>query len=147
MRVRCIKNKGIDLRPYEYEPILGENAFNRFGVSELAEYEIEIDKEYIVMGIIIFKTYQSYLLDDNGFISTYPCQLFEVLDGKLGPNWHFRAIQKDEDIYPFVQAIVGYSELCFDKKAYENLIVEKEEYAERVYFKRKLELEQELAKQ
>lgn len=145
MKIRCINNTGASLRSYEYEPITNKEVFGRFGVSEMAEYGIEIGKEYLVMGLITFQTYQAYLIDDNGFISACPCQLFEVVDSKVNSNWHFRLIEKDEDIYPFVQAILGYPELCSDKKAYENLIVEMEEDAQRIYFKRKIELENELA--
>jgi hypothetical protein len=145
MKIRCINNTGLSLRSYEYEPITKKEVFGRFGVSEMAEYGIEIGKEYLVMGLITFETYQAYLIDDNGFISACPCQLFEVVDSKVNSNWHFRLIAKDEDIYPFVQAILGYPELFSDKKAYENLIVEMEEYAQRIYFRRKIELEKELA--
>jgi hypothetical protein len=96
------------------------------------------------MGIIIFQTYQAYLIDDNGFISANPCQLFEIVDNKVNPNWFFRLIEKDENIYPFIQSIFGYPELCSDKKAYEKLIVEMEEDTQRIYFNRKIELEKEL---
>lgn len=72
------------------------------------------------MGLITFQTYQAYLIDDNGFISACPCQLFEVVNNKVNSNWHFRLIEKDEDIYPFVQAILGYPELCSDKHVYES---------------------------
>ena len=144
MKIRCINNTGLSLRSYEYEPITNKEVFGRFGVSEMAEYGIEIGKEYLVMGLITFETYQAYLIDDNGVISACPCQLFEVVDSKVNSNWHFRLIEKDEDIYPFVQAVLGYPEFCSDKKAYESLIVEMEEYAQRIYFRRKIELEKEL---
>lgn len=147
MKVRCILNTGEALRPYEYNPITNKNVFGRFGVSENTEYsEIKIGQEYLVMGLIIFSSYQAYLLDDNTFIAAYPCQLFEISDDKVGSKWHFRLIEKEEDIYPFVQAILGYYELCFDKKAYENLIIEKNPEDHRLYFKRKKELEKELIK-
>ena len=83
-------NTGLNLRPYEYEPITNKEVFGRFGVSEMAEYGIEIGKEYLVMGLITFQTYQAYLIDDSGFISACPCQLFEVVDNKVNSNWHFR---------------------------------------------------------
>jgi hypothetical protein len=95
------------------------------------------------MGIIIFDTYQAYLVDDNGFISACPCQLFKVIDDKISANWHFRLIDKEEDIYPYIQAIFGYPELCSDKKAYENLI-EEDVLTQQIYFRRKIELEKEL---
>lgn len=145
MKIRSINNTGLSLRSYEYEPVTNKKVFGRFGVSEMAEYGIEIGKEYLVMGLITFQTYQAYLIDDSGFISACPCQLFEVVDNKVNSNWHFRLIEKDEDIYPFVQAILGYPELCSNKKAYENLIVKMEQETRRIYFRRKMELEKELA--
>jgi hypothetical protein len=120
---------------------LNKDELGRFGATGHTKYGLQIGKEYLVMGVIIFETYQAYLIDDDGFISACPCQLFEVLDGKINSDWDFRLIDKDEEIYPFVQAIFGYPELCSDKKAYENLIVEKEERAERIYYRRKMELE------
>ena len=141
MKVRCVYNTGESLRSYENKT-LQKAELGRFGATGYSEYnELDIGKEYLVMGVIIFETYQAYLIDDSGFISACPCQLFEIVDNKMNSNWHFRLIEKNEDIYPFVQAIMGYPELCSDVKAYENLIVEKEEEAERIYFRRKIELE------
>ena len=144
MKIRCINNTGLSLRPYELEAITKKEVFGRFGVSEMTEYEIEINKEYIVMGLIIFKTYQAYLIDDKEFISTYPCQLFELTDSKLNKDWHYRITGNDEEIYPFVQAIFGYSELCNDKQAYQNLLIEMDADAQQNYFKRKAEFEKEI---
>jgi hypothetical protein len=141
MKVRVLNNTGDTLRMYEYRS-LKKDMLGRFGATANTVYsELKIGEEYLVMGIIIFETYQAYLIDDNGFISACPCQLFEISDDELSSIWHFRLIDKNEDIYPFVQAIIGYPELCSDKKAYENLIVEKEEKAQRTYFRRKIELE------
>ncbi|WP_143309453.1 hypothetical protein [Chitinophaga vietnamensis] len=141
MKVKCIHNTGAALREYEYKS-MEKNMMGRFGATGYSEYnELEIGKEYLVMGIIIFKTYQAYLIDDNGLISACPCQLFEVTDSKVPSNWYFRLIEAEEDIYPFVQSIFGYYELCVDKKSYENLIVEKDEDAMRTYFRRKMALE------
>jgi hypothetical protein len=117
----------------------------RFGATGYSQYnELDIGKEYLVMGIIVFRTYQAYLIDDSGFISACPCQLFEITDNRVNSNWHFRITDKEEETYPFIQAIFGYFELCSDKNAYERLIVEKEEYAKETYFRQKMELENEL---
>lgn len=146
MKVRCVYNTGEALRVYENSP-QKKNEFGQFGSSVNSQFnEITIGKEFLVMGIIVFETYQAYLIDDQGFISACPCRLFEVVDGEINTNWFFRIIDKDEDIYPFVQAIFGYSELCFNKKSYENLIVEKDEESQRIYFRCKIEQEKELAK-
>jgi hypothetical protein len=141
MIIKCLYNTGDALRKYEYKS-LEKEMLGRFGATGYSQYnELNIGKEYLVMGLIIFETHQAYLIDDNGFISVCPCQLFEIIDSKVNSNWHFRQIEKDEDIYPFLQAVFGYYELCFDKKAYENLIVERNEESQRTYFKRKIELE------
>ncbi len=145
MKVRCINNTGEALRLHELKPINRREVFGRFGASANTEYGgLDIGKEYLVMGVIIFESYQAYLIDDNGLISACPCQLFEVIDDKITLNWHFRLVEKEEDIYPFIQAIFGYPELCFDKKTYENLIVDMKEEYQRIYFHRKIELEKEL---
>ena len=140
MKVRCISNSGEALRAFEYS-VLEKNILGRFGATWYTSYGgITIGAEYLVMGIIVFENYQAYLIDDNGFISAPPCQLFEVIDSKISSNWHYRLISKDEEMYPYVQSIFGYSEFCADKKAYKNLIVEKEESYQRIYYNRKIEL-------
>jgi hypothetical protein len=122
---------------------LSKEAFGRFGTTEYTEYgEIEIGKEYLVMGMILLESHLAYLVDSNAMVSACPCQLFEINDSTLSPNWHFRVIGHDESMYPFIQAIWGYYELCFDKNAYEKLIVEQDSAAIRLYFNRKLEFEE-----
>jgi hypothetical protein len=146
MKIRCISKTGKSLRPYEYDLKLKKSVFGRFGASEDTEYnQLDIGKEYLVMGIIVFQTYQAYLIDGDGIISACPCQLFEIIDRKLSPNWYFRSIDNNENIYPFVQSIFGYLELCSDKNAYENLILENNTIYENLYFNRKMEMELELS--
>ena len=141
MRVKCLYNSGKALRDFEYN-FLENEVLGRFGATGFSQYnELTIGKEYLVMGIIIFKTYQSFLVDDNSLVSACPCQLFEVIDGKVAKNWHFRQVEKGEDIYPFIQTIIGYPELVSDKRSYEKLIVEKDEESIIVYFNRKEEFE------
>ena len=103
MKVRCISNSGEALRAFEYS-VLEKNILGRFGATWYTSYGgITIGAEYLVMGIIVFENYQAYLIDDNGFISAPPCQLFEVIDSKISSNWHYRLISKDEEMYPYVQ--------------------------------------------
>lgn len=147
MKVKCLYNTGESLRQYEYKS-LEKHILGRFGTTEYTAFEdggLTIGEEYLVMGIIIFETYQGYLIDYGGLPTVKPCQLFEIIDNTINPKWHFRLIDKDEDIYPFVQSIFGYPELCFDKRAYENLIVEMEEEAQQIYFRRKIELEKKIS--
>lgn len=141
MKVRCLYNTGEYLRPFENKK-LKKDEWGRFGTTGYSEYnELDIGKEYLVMGIIIFESYQAYLIDNIDFISALPCQLFEITNDEICSDWHFRLIGKDENIYPFVQAIMGYDELCSDRNAYENLIVEKDEETRCIYFKQKKMLE------
>ena len=144
MKVKCIYNLGSDLRVYENKPLRPEQ-FGRFGASFYTDYQyLNIGKEYIVMGIITFETYQSYVIDNGEEVLCCPCQLFEVIENKIMPNWKFRLVDKNESIYPFVQSILGYPELCLDKNSYEQLIVENESSFKQIYFTRKKELENEL---
>jgi hypothetical protein len=137
MKIKCVSNLALILNEYEYQNIL-PNQFGRFDVSHKHEYPIEIGKEYLVMGIVIFKEYVSYLIDDS-FVFTAPCYLFETVDASLNTNWQFRCIKKKEKIYPFIQAIFGYEEFCLDVNSYEDLICNKTDESLVVYFKRKFE--------
>ena len=141
MKILCKNNTGKSLESYEYT-FLNEEEFGRFGASPNTQYgEVKVGKQYLVMGMVLFKTYLGYLIDDNGFISVCPCQLFQVIDDKIPSDWYFRVIKNDENIYPFIQAVWGYSEFCFNKNSYEKLIVEKDSDEEYIYFKRKSEFE------
>lgn len=140
MKIRCIANTGKYLRSFEYEPILVDERMGRFGASGRSIYGgMDPGDEFVVMGIFILKDSQQYLFDKNGMISAAPCQLFEVIDPSVNPNWKFRLIEKDEPVYPYTQAIFGYEELVFDKKTWEKL-VEGDREAERIYFQRKKEM-------
>ena len=140
MKIKCLYNTGKALRIYE-DKQLKSYELGRFGATENTQFnEIEIGKEYLVMGMILFKSYAAYLIDD-GIISACPCQLFQIIDDKINADWHFRLVRENEDIYPYIQAIFGYYELCFDEKSYEKLIVDKDDDATNLYFRRKKQVE------
>ena len=142
MKVVCVSNKALDLKPYEYDQTISDGMLGRFGATNHTEYgEITVGREYLFMGIIIFNSYQAYLLDDNGLISACPCQLFKITDSQLNPEWFFRSVETDEEIYPYIQALIGYKDFCKDKNSYEELIIEKNSYASRKYLKQKIEWE------
>ncbi len=140
MRVKCIENKHNILEKYEYQPLM-DGHFGRFDVSNQYEYPIIVGEDYIILGMIMFEKYLAYLTDNNGLIITVPCYLFEVGDPKALPkDWYFRVVGRDENIYPFIQAIWGYEDLCKEKQAYEKLIVKMNEESQRFYFHKKNEL-------
>lgn len=95
------------------------------------------------MGIMLSEGTLDYLIDDNGYVSTYPYPLFEVTDNKLPSSWFFKSLKNTDKNYPYQEAIWGYSELVFDDTHYGKL-VDVDEEALRIYFRRKIELEKEL---
>jgi hypothetical protein len=145
MKVRCIHNTGEALRAYESKE-LSKDELGRFGATGHTEFGLTIGKEYIVMGMLMGEGALDYLVDDGGNISAYPYPLFEVVDSKLPSNWFFRSYKNTDENYPYQETVWGYHELVFDDSHYEKL-VEGEEEAERIYFRRKIELEKELAEQ
>jgi hypothetical protein len=95
-------------------------------------YGIELKKEYIVMGIILYRNsnYLYYLIDTNGRPDWYPNGLFQVVNNSLPSNWFMKIYLKEEALN--IYSLIGFDELC-------NL--ERDENAMRIYFKRKMELE------
>ncbi len=143
MKIRCIYNTGKALRAYEDKP-LSKEELGKFGATEYTLFGLIIGKEYIVMGMIFGEGTLDYLIDDGGYVSSYPYPLFEVIDNRLPVNWFFKSLKNTDENYPFLEAIWGYYELVFDDTHYEKL-VDCDEEAVRMYFKRKIELEKELS--
>jgi hypothetical protein len=111
------------------------------GVPDNFNFGLELDKEYLIMGIMLTEKQLWYMIDEEGAPNFYPYQLFEVTDNSINSNWYFKLYSRDEGGYPFSkEAIWGYHELCFDENHYEQLI-DREPEALRLYFKRKIELE------
>ncbi len=131
MKVKCIFNTGKALLDYERIPL---------GTTDITQYgQLEIGKEYLVMGMIMTDGYLTYLVDDD-VINACPYQFFEITDSQLTPNWYFKALTKQDKNYPNQEAVWGYYELCFNDNHYAQL-VDMEESAMRIYFKRKIETE------
>ena len=113
------------------------------GVPTSFNFGLELDKEYLVTGMVLAKKQLWYLVDEKGKPSFFPHQLFEVVNSSLSTNWYFKLYSEDDGIFPFdKEAMWGYLELCFDKHHYEQLI-DRESEALELYFKRKIELEKE----
>lgn len=144
MKIKCIYNTGKDLVKYQSEPLRSDGQFltdsqNRsLGCSAHTQFGgLEIGKEYLVMGMFIRNGLLWYLIDDGNI---YPYLLFEVTDNKVNQNWYFRSFTKDDDNYVNREIIWGYYELCFEEGHYIQLL-EKEEKAMLLFFKRKIEIE------
>lgn len=144
MIVKCIANTGEYLRQFEPEK-LSKKVFGVFGSSSYTQYGLTLGKEYIVMGMIFFDGHLAYLIDDGGCISADSCPLFEIVDSSVGSNWHFRLQNPTDRNYPYIQVPWGYHEFCYGENSYEDLIVERDEAAMQIYFRRKIGYEKELA--
>lgn len=142
MKIRCIHNTGKALRAYESAPLRADK-LGRFGATGQTEFGLTIDKEYMVMGMILGEGTLDYIIDDGGYVSACPYPLFEVVSNKLPSSWFFKAFKNTDSNYPYQEAIWGYYELISDNTHYEKL-VEVDEEAMRIYFRRKIELEKEL---
>ncbi|MDR1199196.1 MAG: hypothetical protein LBK94_09355 [Prevotellaceae bacterium] len=145
MKIKCLSNTGAALRVYENKSFKN-NELGRFGSTGYTEFGLPIGKEYLVMGIIFGEGTLDYLIDDGGYISAYPYPLFEVIDNKLPSSWFFKSLKNTDANYPYQEAVLGYYELVFDNTHYEKLI-DVEENACRIYFRRKIELEEKLKEQ
>lgn len=143
MKVRCIYNTGEAIRVYENKP-LSNDELGKLGATGHTEFGLIIGKEYIVMGMILGEGTLDYLIDDSGYVSAYPYPLFEVIDNKLPSSWFFKSLKNTDENYPYQEAIWGYYELVSDDTHYEKL-VDVDDEALRIYFRRKIELEKELA--
>ena len=114
------------------------------GIPDNFDYGLEIGKEYLVTGILTFKQSDDlyYLVDENGRPSWFPYQIFETVNNELPRNW-FVKVNLGND-YVDYKNLIGFNELCNDEDFF-NQLLEREETAMQIYFRRKIELEKELS--
>ena len=107
------------------------------------DYGLEIGKEYLVMGMLTFKKSNNlyFLIDENGRPSWFPFQIFDILNNELPDNWFVKVNINNEYVDYF--NLIGFAELC-NKEDFFNQLLERDEEVMRVYFRRKIELENSL---
>lgn len=126
MKVKCIYNTGI---AYEGDKMPD-------GFMPTSKFYVEIGEEYFVMGLSLWQRQLSYLIDVDGKPGWYPKQLFEISDHEIF-HFYFRTYTKEES--PYLEALWGYFELCFEEGYYDKLL-DRDERAMEIYFHRKNEL-------
>ena len=138
MKAICKKTTSKDFDLKEVTTIYSNDFDYSFG-----GYGLEIDKEYIIMGLLVYQDTKCiyYLTDVNGKPDWFPYLLFEVTDNSIPKHWFVKIYVKNDDSY--IYSICGFNELCNDIGFYDKLL-ERDETALRIYFKRKIELENEL---
>ena len=115
------------------------------GAPNSFNFGLELEKEYLVMGMVLAEKQLWFLVDEKSRPSFFPYQLFEITDTSISANWYFKLYSEDDGIFPFdKEAMWGYYDLCFDENHYEQ-IVDREPEALELYFKRKTEIENSLA--
>jgi hypothetical protein len=138
MRVLCNKttSEGFDLK--EVNTVKSNDFDYTFGGKG-----IELNKEYIVMGLAIFQSSKCvyYLIDVYSKPVWFPSLLFNTIDNKIPDHWFLNIYKKNEN--PNIYLLLGFDELCNNENFYD-LLIEREEVAMRIYFKRKIELEREM---
>ncbi len=108
-----------------------------FGFNPVSQTNLILDKEYLVMGIYLFKQHIYYLVDENSKPYWFPCILFEISDSCISPNWHFM-ISNAENAQ--IESIQGYYELCH-VDGYNDRLMERYEEEMRTYFKQKMAID------
>jgi len=111
--------------------------------SRTTQYPVRVGSEYIVMGMMIYKNFNClyYLVsDNNGLPYWIPCELFEISDNTLSPNWFVKVFDK-KDVSTNFFYLSGFSELCNDDDYNDDLVL-REGDASEIYDKRKAEVEE-----
>ena len=108
------------------------------------DYGLSVGQDYLVMGMVLYKdsNHIYYLLDTDSKPNWFPYSIFEIIENSLPCNW-FSKPAEGENIN-FMKFLWGFEELCNDKNYYHDLI-QRHEKALRIYFKRKIELENMMA--
>lgn len=134
MKVLCIKttSNGFDLK--EVDTVFSENFDYSFG-----GYGLELDKQYLVMGIVMYQSSNCiyYLIDVNSSIQLFPYLLFEITDNSFPKEWFVLIKNSIEDLN--FKIITGFYELCTNDFLYN--LLNGDVGNEYVYFKRKIEME------
>ena len=107
------------------------------GFNPVSQTNLILDKEYLVMGIYLFKQHIYYLVDENSKPYWFPCILFEISDSRINADWHIKITNTDNSLESFQ----GYFELCY-VEGYNNRLMERDEEEMRTYFKQKIATEE-----
>ena len=94
-----------------------------------------IGEKYLVTSIIYQDNLISFLIDHHGYPFFYPSIIFEIEDPEIPEGWIFN----NNPGHNRIEIIMGYKEICNGQEYFEDLI-NLEQYAIEVYFKRKKEI-------
>lgn len=112
----------------------------KLGYSSETDFHLEIETTYIVYGVTMWKSVLHFLVipAKASLPNWYPAGVFEVVDGRIPPGWHF--IHFEEDNPDERKFLLGYKELTQDATHYVGLI-ERDINAIRVFNMRREEIQ------
>jgi hypothetical protein len=119
MKVKYLFNTG---------KVLPKDVYKENKYDEASEFQVTVNKEYIVYGITTIKKYNWFLICDDTYDGTYiyyplylPCQLFTIIDGKISKYW---LIKEGVDEYDHGERIIkfGFQELIEEEYFFGNLV-------------------------
>lgn len=130
MKVRCVANRGSVL-PADFSPI---------GYFMESEFDILIDRSYVVYGMCLRRHVLAYLIDPEGTgrPNWYPVNLFEIEDNRTPSLWRFSFTPENQS--HGVPAIWGYEELVNSTEHFDGL-VERDALAISVFARRREEID------
>lgn len=130
MRILCTANNADSLSEKHFEG----------GYTSSSAFDLEVGKEYVVYGIILWKDLLSYLVMGEGmFPHWYPSELFRVTRSELPQGWYFVRFNEDEGFE--VNAIWGYKELV-DKEDHFDDLSNLEKSAIDIFVERKKQIDE-----
>jgi hypothetical protein len=141
MKVKCITNKG-DVLPLELFD-------NKSGYSARTEFQLIIEKEYVVYAITHIKKNVWFLVCDEASVGNHreiypqylPSTLFEITDSRLSKYWQV-GLEKDKYDSNRIVLAFGFKELLENEYFLGNLW-EDSETEKNIFLKYKLSMDNE----
>jgi hypothetical protein len=132
MKVICKENKATNLDPKEVTIVHSNDTY----------FPVTKGGEYIVMGMVIYKTSNCiyYLVNNLGRPHWIPYQLFDISDNQLPPHWFMKIFDKKTSPGGLFY-LSGFDELC-NNDDFHDALIESEQWALDIYFKRKDEIKE-----
>lgn len=111
------------------------------GIPNDFDYGLELGKEYLVMGVMTYKSSNNvyFLIEENLRPAWFPFQIFKIIKNDFPKDWYLYINVSDK--YSDCYNLIGFEELC-NNNSFFNKLLERDEEAMRIYFRRKIELEQ-----
>jgi hypothetical protein len=114
MRVKAIATSGKNLSNKSLEALHSNDE----------EFQLNIGDIYTVYGINVWRGIVHYLTFDKWYNNPFwtPAELFEIVDNRLPPDWHFKFYGYEDKHMDLVNAVFGYKELALNPRHYFELI-------------------------